>query len=390
MGEQQRSLPAYGTQYQSKAARNEAVVGSFVEGLRGQVNQKKKDQQQALVTRAQILFETITAYGASGKPEDQAKAKEMLNDPKNLKILEKGLNYVPAEAEAPPPEHTGITKAIQAIKAKLSGQQAPAQQQAPPKPTNYQLPPVTMSPMDQAKIQHEQAGTAQELATAEARRAEAANYKDDATYRSKMLDYTAEKDKLDREYNIAKEKRDAAGIAKTQALEEKRINLEVSKTDLERARFNATLGGAETPKERHDVVSNWIKETSGEKATADKTFSNAMSEYWKQKGKVTIWNGNQDNIDEAKKAVESAKADQAKATKKAQTVAQIGPLFTGGKITKEQATTAVYGAAPKARAWAPPAGAPSAKGQKDGAGLQGPDGKIAAIAKDGQWTEPTN
>jgi hypothetical protein len=66
-----------------------------------------------------MYYNQINSFLASGKPEDQQKAHQLLDDPKVRKILKTGLDYVPLE-EDPPPEALGIHQAQQKIDKKQS------------------------------------------------------------------------------------------------------------------------------------------------------------------------------------------------------------------------------------------------------------------------------
>lgn len=71
------------------------------------------------VNEAEMYYNQINSFLASGKPEDQQKAHQLLDDPKVRKILKTGLDYVPLE-EDPPPEALGVHQAQQKITQKQS------------------------------------------------------------------------------------------------------------------------------------------------------------------------------------------------------------------------------------------------------------------------------
>lgn len=106
------------------------------------VNSAEKKGHDKKVNEAEMYYNQINSFLASGQPGDQQKAQQLLDDPKVRKILKTGLDYVPLE-EDPPPEALGIHQAQQKITQKASvlnqvkqmlsgGQKQGSAQQRPP------------------------------------------------------------------------------------------------------------------------------------------------------------------------------------------------------------------------------------------------------------------
>lgn len=83
------------------------------------VNSAEKKSHDKKVNEAEMYYNQINSFLASGDPKDQAKAQQLLDDPKVRKILKTGLDYVPLEEEVPP-EAIGVHQAQQKINQKQS------------------------------------------------------------------------------------------------------------------------------------------------------------------------------------------------------------------------------------------------------------------------------
>lgn len=83
------------------------------------VNSAEKKTHDKKVNEAAMYYNQINSFLASNTPEDQAKAQQLLDDPKVRKILKTGLDYVPLEEEVPP-EAIGVHQAQQKINQKQS------------------------------------------------------------------------------------------------------------------------------------------------------------------------------------------------------------------------------------------------------------------------------
>jgi hypothetical protein len=106
------------------------------------VNSAEKGAHDKKAHEAEMYYNQINSFLASGQPDDQKKAQALLDDPKIRKVLKAGLDYVPLE-EAPPPEALGIHQAVQKIQQKQNmvkklqtmltgGQKQGSAQQSPP------------------------------------------------------------------------------------------------------------------------------------------------------------------------------------------------------------------------------------------------------------------
>lgn len=106
------------------------------------VNSAEKSVHDKKAHEAEMYYNQINSFLASGQPDDQKKAQALLDDPKIRKVLKAGLDYVPLE-EAPPPEALGIHQAQQKIQQKQNmvkklqtlltgGQKQGSAQQSPP------------------------------------------------------------------------------------------------------------------------------------------------------------------------------------------------------------------------------------------------------------------
>lgn len=106
------------------------------------VNSAEKGAHDKKAHEAEMYYNQINSFLASGQPDDQKKAQALLDDPKIRKVLKAGLDYVPLE-EAPPPEALGIHQAQQKIQQKQNmvkklqtlltgGQKQGSAQQSPP------------------------------------------------------------------------------------------------------------------------------------------------------------------------------------------------------------------------------------------------------------------
>jgi hypothetical protein len=106
--------------------------------LTGMFNKVSQDQHEKTAKRAEDLMMQINGFIASGDPEDRARAQRLLEDPKNKKILEKGLQHFQVEEETVPPEAHGVQTAIQKIGQKGQSQQQPQKHAVLPQPSQDQ------------------------------------------------------------------------------------------------------------------------------------------------------------------------------------------------------------------------------------------------------------
>ena len=115
-------------------------LGNSLTGLFSAAEQKVQAKKSALAENYMLQINSLLA---SGDPNDKKKAELILEDPKILKTLKTGLEYVPLQEEVPP-EARGVQSAIQ----KTTGQQQGQQQQQRP-----QMRPVLPQPSQQAQLQ---------------------------------------------------------------------------------------------------------------------------------------------------------------------------------------------------------------------------------------------
>ena len=83
------------------------------------INAAEKKSYDKKANEAAMYYSQINSFLASGKPEDQQHAQQLLDDPKVRKALLAAYNYKPLEEE-PPPEAVGVSKAQQQISQKAS------------------------------------------------------------------------------------------------------------------------------------------------------------------------------------------------------------------------------------------------------------------------------
>jgi len=187
------------------------------------VNSAEKRTHDKKVNEAEMYYNQINSFLASGKPEDQQKAQQLLDDPKVRKILKTGLDYVPLEEEVPPEAigihqaQQNITKkqtAIQKLQQMLSGgqKQGNAQPRPPgkaiiPGPSQasqqaYQLGEAKIGEQDSLSKMHDAEALAdKQKADAETARIESEKIKnqglaDEAKSHAKLYDKQAKEEDL--------------------------------------------------------------------------------------------------------------------------------------------------------------------------------------------------
>lgn len=130
------------------AARNAGMV-SLGNSITGIVNSVTQRQQQKKAALAENYMMQIGNLLASGDPKDRQKAEMILEDPKILKTLDKGLNYRPLQEQVPP-EAIGVNAAFQKIKQNMAGNKNALAGDVARKP---QQRPVLPQPTQGAQIQ---------------------------------------------------------------------------------------------------------------------------------------------------------------------------------------------------------------------------------------------
>lgn len=119
----QNALFQTGFEFSNPQARNAAVASSAIQGVTQLIGQMKERKEAKTKRQAENYMTQITAMQQAG---DQEGLNMLLEDPKVIKTLEKGLDYImPKEPGEPaPPEAQGITAALQKLGGKPKQQQA--------------------------------------------------------------------------------------------------------------------------------------------------------------------------------------------------------------------------------------------------------------------------
>ena len=105
---------ATGVEFGDKQGRNAAVVTNALQGVTSLISKYKQNQESKTRAKAEGYFNQIVAAQQAG---DQQALALLLEDPKVIKTLEKGLNYFMPKVpgEPPPPEAMGVHGAIQKL-----------------------------------------------------------------------------------------------------------------------------------------------------------------------------------------------------------------------------------------------------------------------------------
>lgn len=105
-------------------ARDAAVASNALQGLSQVVTQFKNRQEEKTRSKAEGYMSQIIAAQQSG---DQQALNLLLEDPKVIKTLEKGLNYFlpKVPGEAPTPESVGVHNAIKKAQSRLPAPNTP-------------------------------------------------------------------------------------------------------------------------------------------------------------------------------------------------------------------------------------------------------------------------
>lgn len=112
----QSGLYQSGFEFDTKKGRDAAVVTSAIQGVTQFLTQMKQRKEAKTARQAENYMTQIAAAQQSG---DQEALNLLLEDPKVLSTLEKGLDFIipKTPGEPPPPEATGVLKAINKMKA---------------------------------------------------------------------------------------------------------------------------------------------------------------------------------------------------------------------------------------------------------------------------------
>lgn len=100
-----------GFEFSSPQGRNAAVVSSAIQGVTQFIGKAKERKDAKTKRQAENYMSQITAAQQSG---DQETLNLLLEDPKIIKTLEKGLDYIMPKVpgEPPPPEAVGVKSAL--------------------------------------------------------------------------------------------------------------------------------------------------------------------------------------------------------------------------------------------------------------------------------------
>jgi hypothetical protein len=113
-----------GFEFNTGGGRDAAVVSSAIQGVSQFVSQAKQKKEEKTRAQAENYMSQIHAAQQSG---DQETLNLLLQDPKVVSTLEKGLNYLMPKVpgEPPPPEATGVKKFLDKLTGKQSGMTNP-------------------------------------------------------------------------------------------------------------------------------------------------------------------------------------------------------------------------------------------------------------------------
>lgn len=113
----QSGLFQTGFEFNNPQARNAAVATSAIQGVTQFIDQVKQRKEAKTAKQAENYMTQITAAQQAG---DQEALNMLLEDPKVVKTLEKGLEFIMPKVpgEPPPPEAVGVTKALQKMQGK--------------------------------------------------------------------------------------------------------------------------------------------------------------------------------------------------------------------------------------------------------------------------------
>lgn len=150
-GPPQSGLMQTGFEFDTKQGRDAAVVTSAIQGVGQFISQAKQKKEAKTRAQAENYMSQIHAAQSSG---DQETLNLLLQDPKVVSTLEKGLNYLMPKVpgEPPPPEATGVKKFLDKLRGKETGMTNPngPRLPAPNTPGGVAMP---RAPQSQANAQ---------------------------------------------------------------------------------------------------------------------------------------------------------------------------------------------------------------------------------------------
>lgn len=142
-----------GMEFSTKEGRNGAIVQGAIANITQAVAAAKNEKQEHVKRQAENYMSQIMAAQAAG---DKQTLDLLLKDPKVIKTLEKGLDYIMPKTpgEPPPPEAQGLHAAMtKAQQKQAKQQQANSPLPSPNTPGGVAIPQQSQATQDEAQTQ---------------------------------------------------------------------------------------------------------------------------------------------------------------------------------------------------------------------------------------------
>lgn len=155
----QSGLFQTGFEFSNPSARNAAVTTSAIQGVSDFISKVKAQKQAKTQKQAENYMTQIMAAQQSG---DKQTLDMLLEDPKVVKTLEKGLEFIipKVPGEPPPPEATGMMAAIKKITGHGQKQNQNARLPAPNTPGGVMWPRMPQAAANEAALKDITSGAA--------------------------------------------------------------------------------------------------------------------------------------------------------------------------------------------------------------------------------------